>query len=220
MNYFAHYYFDQHPGEVHHNLGLLMPDFVRNFLSGIRLQPNLFSGHLHPETTALHRGAIKHVERDKRFHQSKFFQELAPKIGTLIKPVFQEQNIPRAWFAAHLIAELMIDRVLIKQEPELIARFYSDLQQTEVLVIESYLRAVHISATEEFLNRLQRFCELRYLMQYVHNPAFAFSLSRLYMYAGVSPEWTEQQILRVQSVFDETESLIFLNMPRLMEEMS
>lgn len=220
MNYFAHYYFDHQPGEVHHNLGLLTPDFVRNFLPGRRLQPERFSGHSDPEAEALHCGTMKHVSRDKRFHQSGFFKDLTPKIGNIIKPVFQEQNIPRAWFAAHLIAELMIDRILIKQEPDLIARFYTELEQTRPEIIDAYLLSLNIDKTEEFNKRLQRFCELRYLMQYVHNPAFAFSLSRIYMYARVSPEWTEQQNLGVQSVLDETESLIFVNMPRLMEEMS
>jgi hypothetical protein len=57
-------------------------------------------------------------------------------------------------------------------------------------------------------------------MQYVHNPAFAYSLSRIYMYAGVSTEWTEKQSAGVQSVLDEAESLIFVKMPQLMEEMS
>ncbi|MFN4914312.1 MAG: hypothetical protein ACK5FT_03230 [Sphingomonadales bacterium] len=219
MNYFAHYYFDHRPGEIHHNLGLLTPDFVRNFLPGKRLQPERFTGHPHPETEALHRGTMKHVALDKRFHQSAFFKDITPKIGTLIKPIFQEYGIPRAWFAAHLIAELMIDRILIKQEPDLIARFYAELEQTQAEIIDAYLLSLDIDTTEEFKKRLQRFCELRYLMQYVHNPAFAFSLSRIYMYARVSPEWTEQQNLGVQSVLDETESLIFVNMPRLMEEM-
>ena len=219
MNYFAHYYFDHLPGEVHHNLGLLTPDFVRNFLPGRRLQPEKFVGHEHPETNAMHSGAVKHVERDKRFHQSTFFKEITPEISNIIKPVFREQNIPRAWFAAHLIAELMIDRILIKQEPNLIARFYAELEQTRPEIIDAYLMSFNIEMTQEFNKRLQRFCDLRYLMQYVHNPAFAFSLSRIYMYTGVSQEWTEQQNLGVQSVLDEAESLIFVNMPRLMEDM-
>lgn len=219
MNYFAHYFFDHQPGEVHYNLGLLTPDFVRNFLTGRRLKPERFTGHPHPETQALHRGAMKHVERDKRFHQSAFFKGITPEIGTLIKPFFQEHGIPRAWFAAHLIAELMIDRILIKQQPEMIARFYAELEQTQPEIIDAYLLSLDINTTEEFKKRLQRFCELRYLMQYVHNPAFAFSLSRIYMYAGVSAEWSEQQALGVQSVLDEAENLIFVNMPRLMDEM-
>jgi hypothetical protein len=219
LNYFAHYFFDHRPGDVHHNLGLLTPDFVRNFLPGKRLQPEKFSGHELPEAKALHQGALKHLQRDKRFHQSAFFSEITPKIGTLIKPVFQQHNIPRAWFAAHLIAELMIDRVLIKQEPQMIARFYSELQQTDTAVVNAYLKTMHLSETDEFNKRLQRFCELRYLMEYVHNPAFAFSLSRIYMYAGVSPEWSENQADGVQSVLDEAENIIFVNLPRLMEEM-
>lgn len=220
LNYFAHYYFDHLPGAVHHNLGLLTPDFVRNFLPGQRLQPDKFRGSGHPETEALHQGALKHIYRDKRFHQSAFFKEITPEIGTLIKPVFQEQGIPRAWFAAHLIAELMIDRVLIKQEPELISRFYSELQQAEELVVQSYFTALGMDGVDSFRQRLHRFCELRYLMQYVHNPAFAFSLSRIYQYAGVSAEWTEEQSTGVQSVLDEAESLIFVKIPQLMEEMS
>ena len=220
LNYFAHYYFDHLPGEAHHNLGLLTPDFVRNFLPGRRLQPDKYRGSGHPETEALHQGTLKHVQRDKQFHQSVFFKEVTPDIGALIKPVFVEHQLPRAWFAAHLIAELMIDRILIKQEPDMIARFYTELAQTEPLVINAYFDALNLDGADAFGQRLQRFCELRYLMQYVHNPAFAFSLSRIYMYAGVSVEWTEKQSAGVQSVLDEAESLIFVKMPQLMEEMS
>jgi hypothetical protein len=219
LNYFAHYYFDYLPGAVHHNLGLLTPDFVRNFLPGNRLQPDKFTPSLHPETEALHQGALKHLHRDKRFHQSTFFKEVTPEISTLIKPVFQQHHIPRTWFAAHLIAELMIDRVLIKQENELMARFYSELQQTRADVLYAYFEALGMDGVNVFRERLHRFCELRYLMQYVHNPAFAFSLSRIYQYAGVSAEWTDVQSSGVQSVLDEAESLIFVRMPQLMEEM-
>lgn len=219
MNYFAHYYFDYLPGAVHHNLGLLTPDFVRNFLPGNRLQPDKFTPSLHPETEALHQGALKHLQRDKRFHQSAFFKEVTPQITGLIKPVFQEYRIPRTWFAAHLIAELMIDRVLIKQDPDLMSRFYSELQQTRADVLDAYFGALGLHGADVFRQRLHRFCELRYLMQYVHNPAFAFSLSRIYQYAGVSDEWTDAQSNGVQSVLDEAESLIFVKMPQLMEEM-
>ena len=102
----------------------------------------------------------------------------------------------------------------------MIARFYSELEQTEPHIINAYFDALNLDGADLFGQRLQRFCELRYLMQYVHNPAFAFSLSRVYMYAGVSAEWTEQQSAGVQSVLDEAESLIFVKMPQLMEEMS
>jgi hypothetical protein len=93
------------------------------------------------------------------------------------------------------------------------------LQQTRADVLDAYFVALGMDGADVFRERLNRFCELRYLMQYVHNPAFAFSLSRIYKYAGVSAEWTDAQSSGVQSVLDEAESLIFVKMPQLMEEM-
>ena len=219
LNYFAHYYFDHLPGKEHHNLGLLMPDLVRNFLKGQRLKPDNYQLIDHPESALLHQGALKHFQRDKHFHGSEFFKAMSAEVGQIIKPIFEKHQIPRYWFAAHIISEMMIDRVLIRQEPVLISQFYSDLQQTPPPVIHTYLSASQIGDTADFITRLNRFCELRYLMQYVHNPAFAYSLSRIYFYVGVSPEWSENQSIGVQSVLDDIENLIFVNIPRLIAEM-
>lgn len=220
LNYFSHYYFDRHDASQIHNFGLVIPDFVRNFMKGKRLKPGPVGTAHSDDLQMLHTGALKHFERDARFHNSTYFHTVTGDLGQILKPAFEQAGIPRYWWGAHLLAEMMLDRVLILQEPELIRDFYRDLKDSDDATVRDYLEMAGLHEHSDFFMRLDRFRELQYLMRYVEDDAMVYSLSRVYQYAGVSPEWTREQSLLVAPVIPELENRIFESLPNLMEEMT
>lgn len=218
LNYFAHYYFDQHPTSELHNTGLVLPDFVRNFVKGKKLKSQHITAELQEKHPELSTGTLKHFDRDARFHGSEYFQFSNEKINELIAPVFKANNIPRYWFAGHLLSEMMIDRVLIKQHPDMILQFYSELENAQQHVIHDFL-AMTADETQLFEQRMQRFLQARYLEHYVHDSAMAFSLHKVFVYAGAGADWTDLQQKEVENIIPEVESIIFESLNALIQEM-
>lgn len=196
-----------------------MPDFVRNFVKGKRLKPEHLPQNPSEKLALIVTGTHKHFERDHQFHTSEYFAKSEADLKEIIKPVFQKLDIGRYWFAAHLLSEMMIDRVLMKQHPEMLDRFYHDLQATENQVIHEFLLLSNIEETEIFLQRLERFTSSQYLRQYVHDPAMVYSLNRIFMYTGAGEEWSKEQYVELQAMIPEIENTIFESLNHLIAEM-
>lgn len=196
-----------------------MPDFVRNFMKGSRLKPAPIHS-AHPEDLQfLHEGTMKHFSRDSRFHASQVFEKLNKQLIAPMKPVFENAGIPRYWWGAHVLAEMMLDRVLMKQHPEQMLDFYRDLDTVQLQTVSDYLEMAGLTEHNPFFERLNRFRELRYLLRYVEDETLVYSLGRVYQYAGVSPEWDARQSRLVTAIIPELELEVEKLMPDVMEEM-
>lgn len=219
LNFFAHYYFDHIPGEKEHNFGLSLPDFVRNFAKGKKLRP--LADHVLQDVrySMLAQGTQKHFTRDARFHGSEYFKATESSLTALIKPVFQKLDIARYWFASHLLAEMMIDRVLMKKHPQLLDNYYTDLQTADTGTIAIFLGDLGMDDLSTFQERLGRFNSSQYLRQYVNDPALIYSLNRIYIFTGAGKEWSKEQYTELQKLVPEAESLIFESIPDLLLEM-
>lgn len=219
LNYFSHYYFDHIRDRDIHNAGLILPDLVRNFVRGKKLSPAMLVATDEP-TEWLKTGTEKHFDRDKKFHASGYFETHAAKLTSIIKPAFEQAGIPRYWFAAHVLTEMMIDRVLIKEAEEMAMQFYADMESADREVMHRFLSHAGLEDTSPFFERLTRFNQAKYLLQYRHDKAMVYSLNRIFMLTGADGEWTESQFHTLQEVMPEAEFLIFESIPDLKQQMA
>jgi len=216
LNFFAHYFFDHELERHPFNAGLVMPDLIRNFLPGRRFQPNKVNiALLEKEGAELLAGSLRHLERDKEFHQSPFFVKSEAQLGELFRREKLEHHIPRVWLAAHLVLELMLDRVLMKQHPGMLDNFYHSLDHTEREELNAFLHASLHIAYSTFHEGWNRFRQSRYLYYYTEDEKFAYSIMRIYMRAGVSAEWNDEQLQALQAMLEPTEAIIFENLSLL-----
>lgn len=219
MNYFAHYYFDRIDGDTYHSFGLLLPDLVRNFLPGQKLFPITEIPSAPREFQSLALGQNMHFHRDKVFHSSEYFEAFNKEFSSVLKPVFEAHGLRRYWFAGHVLAELMTDRVLIKESDDLIDKLYLDLRACDMHRVIAFLNTQGIIDPESFRMRMDRFFEYEYLKRYIEDSAMTYSLMRICMYAKVSSEWTENQTAAVSACINPLESRIFENLNALKVQM-
>jgi hypothetical protein len=216
LNFFAHYYFDHELDRHPFNAGLIMPDLIRIFLPGRRFQPGKVHAAMLGETGAeLFAGSLRHLERDQLFHRSPFFTGSESQLLALFRREKLELHIPRIWLAAHLVLELMLDRVLMKQNSAALDAFYYSLNQTHADDIEAFLKASLHNAYTDFHAGWNRFREMQYLYYYTDNDKFAYSIMRIYMRAGVSSHWTDEQLHILQTMLEPSEAIIFENLSLL-----
>ncbi|MCC7296953.1 MAG: hypothetical protein IT244_01365 [Bacteroidia bacterium] len=219
MNYFSHYYFDHRSNDALHNFGLVLPDFVRNFVKGHKLKPEHTEIVTHENHISLKEGTKKHFHRDHVFHNSESFKQLEHELNTILKPTFQKLDIPRYWFASHLLSEMMIDRVLMAQHPGMLDDFYAQLLAADMDIVSTYISACGVKDIAAFTERVNRFNTSQFLRQYAKDEALIYSLNRIYIYAAAGVEWSKEQYTELQKHVPEIENRIFESMDGLKQEM-
>lgn len=186
----------------------MLPDLLRNFLPGKRVRiEQLAPAREHEEVQLLWEGCMMHLERDRRFHGSAYFKEAEAALKELFRREELGKTVPRTWLAAHLLVELMLDRVLMKQAPELLDAFYHSLRNTSPETTNLFLEDAQLDASA-FRQRFDRFTEVAYLYHYPDDGAMTYSLMRIYMQAKVTPEWTLNQQEAVRNLLPEAEALV------------
>jgi len=184
MNFLSHYYFYK-SDDIYYNLGLVLPDLVRN-ISKTHLRP--LSTYDKKEHIALGNGSKAHIEGDRIFHQSEFFRVCETHIA---KQLNTKATWPRKWFFNHLLLEIGLDRVLMDHYPNLCQEFYTDLEQVDKQTLIEFLNLSGIKQYNEFAPGYERFVNFKFIFEYQYNEKIFFALSRVYLRTGITYEWTE-----------------------------
>ena len=86
---------------------------------------------------------------------------------------------------AHIMLELMIDRLIIKETPEICDRFYHMLEKVTSRHINMYLNSLDfVKKAGEFVAFFDRFVQHRYLFHYINNEKLIFALNMIFSRIG------------------------------------
>jgi hypothetical protein len=205
LNYFSHYFFDHHPDSSEFNFGLLAPDLLRNYSKDSYNKSKVaHSSSIYNKLTSTPNSSITlldffngmetHLERDKSFHNSVFFESVYQEIHPTIESAFKKASIPRFWFALHILIEMQLDQFLIRSFPEKLNTFYTNLSQLSESTILKILQAVDHQEPTKFIDGFNRFLEVKYLQKYSDHSGIIYGLNRIYQQVGIQKqEWTTQQ---------------------------
>lgn len=183
MNYLSHYIIDHRNNDPYYNTALILPDFCKRWIKNFNNPPppDTFSEN----EVALLAGCLKHYESDKRFHGSVFFQKYEALISDAIKQETFSIHFTRKWFVAHVLMELLIDRVFVKQLSFHVDAFYDSLNGINDTVLDSFLMYYGILDTAEFFKQFNHFRSVKYIYYYADNNKFLYSLNRIMMRVGI-----------------------------------
>ncbi|MEZ4883920.1 MAG: hypothetical protein R3E32_04200 [Chitinophagales bacterium] len=195
MNYLSHYYFDKDDDRPHYILGLILPDLVRTF-NRERLQPQIIETHWDVPIRNLQEGVNKHHHIDKLFHSSNFFRTYNKKTFKQLQQIELEGITKYRHFISHVLIEMLLDRLLLKEDLNTAFTFYYKLNATDKLIFMNYFN--HIPAVEGDLENLwlffQRFCSSEFLYDYQNNEGLILRLG------GVMQRITKQSFTATDKV--------------------
>ncbi|MGB0930857.1 MAG: ACP phosphodiesterase [Chitinophagales bacterium] len=178
MNYLSHYYFDKDDDRPHYILGLILPDLVRTF-NRERLHKQIVEEYWEAPIQALQQGVNKHHHIDQLFHSSQFFKTYNKKAFKELQQIELEGITKYKHFVSHVLIEMLLDRLLLKEDLNTGFTFYSKLNATKKFIFTDYFN--HIPAIEGDLERLwsffQRFCDMKFLFDYQHNEGMILRLN-------------------------------------------
>lgn len=215
MNYLAHYFIDSKVGNTYYNTGLILPDLARGYFKPSDLH------HIYASSTEqkeLLTGCMKHVDSDKKFHASAFFEHYLNEVNNVIKKTAFSEKLQRKWFLAHILFELLLDRAILKYEPAYVDRFYSDLGLVSDKQLEFFLGSTNAVSPDSFITRYRHFTQVQYIRYYTDNNKFVYSLNRIMIRAGLS-ELNISDALKLKQVVLELENTYFAARENMLHNM-
>ena len=205
MNYLSHYLIDHQLNNHFYNTGLLLPDITKSQVKTFKREP---TASLNESENNLLKGCLKHYESDKRFHASTFFNALNNEMNEVIKSTGFSDYLQRKWFLAHIFTELMIDRIVVKNCPDVVDGFYFSLNAIDNNALLQFLNKFDAQDTSTFLNRFNHFRQVQYIYYYSNTNKFVYSLTRIMMRAGL-PEMIESDKMKLELLTEEIEIKYF-----------
>lgn len=190
MNYLSHYYFDRENTSPLYTLGSIFPDLLSNFDRKLKNIPkkdikDAITDPSDQTTSALsdfRDGIKRHFELDRLFHSGDFFIEQTQWLSREIESLELKTLSRRIYFFAHVLLELILDRVLLFQIPDLALQFYSQLEKSSLSCLKTYFQLNNfLPHYEGFGNYFNNFMERKFILKYSENEMIIKVLNRFHV---------------------------------------
>ena len=184
MNFLAHHAIAMHsltPADPlpMYVVGSVLPDLLP--LADAHLRPALINHESDDglEDAALRRGVRVHLATDAAFHKTAAFAGAQAEVGHILAQTPFEGIRVRRFFVAHVLVELALDAVLLRDTPSLADEFYEAFDAADYAHITRWTEGILGQPLPKLPLVLTRFAESRYLRQYEQDEGVATGLSRL-----------------------------------------
>ena len=209
MNFLAHFYLDRDHPSSFFVAGAATPDLLSIYNSGLRIKaghvdhlPTEIRSHLEP---LFLKGLERHFHADRVFHSSPLFASETVYFSRALENAFPEQDVARKYFVAHIILELLLDKVLIANNPDLLASYYKHFESLQPFAkIRKDSEEVSKHPLPNYESFLQKFTENKYLYHYTEYDHLIYILRRLLRRVGVekSDYLEDQRFLKLMADFE------------------
>lgn len=168
MNYFAHALpFLDNPYFV---AGVATPDWLSVVNRKCRARSKLaapFTSHEDPRRAALALGIVQHHHDDGWFHQTDAFGRLQFDFTRRFREALPGDTSMRPGFLGHIVVELLLDAVLIEQNPAALDEYYHALDRLDADLVGDWVSEMATVPATGLAYLIDRFREVRFLYDYL-----------------------------------------------------
>ena len=165
MNYLSHYFFDRDEDNKYFNIGLILPDLARSHIAKLRINPYKNITFTTKEIASMNDGCNKHFASDRKFHNWMTFVDLTNKATDMIRES-GDKDINRDYFITHIMVEILLDKILLDQNPTLADDFYAMIDSVEMDWILKFMRYAGLQDDELWKGQHKRFMKAAFLKSY------------------------------------------------------
>lgn len=115
---------------------------------------------------ALARGIVQHHVDDGWFHNTRAFAELSWTFTATIRDALPVDDGLRPSFLGHILVELLLDAVLIDDDPSGLHEYYRLLERAPGALVEHGVNRLAVRSTTRLAPLLPLFCRERFLWDY------------------------------------------------------
>lgn len=168
MNYFAHgMRFVDRPYFL---AGTALPDLLSVVDRRVRLRMKNVLPFTQDESSVqseIASGVKQHLDDDHWFHSTQGFLEVSTDLSLMFRTLFANDEYARVGFLGHIVTELLLDGVLIRQNPTLIDQYYEAFNQIDPLEIELATNQMATRKTDRLKLWLVQFHNEGFLRDYL-----------------------------------------------------
>ena len=167
MHFLSHYYVDRSKSNPLFVLGALLPDIAPHFTKTYNSKIRYKEWDIAEPLASIHSGVLRHFELDAIFHSSLVFKESCQFAGQRMAEQGLDREKYRFWFLSHITIELMLDRILILDQPDLVNQYYKVLNSVDINKLSAYFNFIGIDEEKtKILTNFMRFLEIRFLQYF------------------------------------------------------
>ena len=186
MNYFAHGVdFIDRPYFL---AGTACPDWLSVADRRVRLREEGVRPLLHGKgetASELAAGILQHLRDDRAFHKTRAFYEVTAELTGLIRAALGPEDGFRPGFLGHIATEMLIDAVLIEENPCRLERYYETLDRLDPMVIQRAVNRMARRQTDRLAPFIPLFCRERFLRDYRDGDGLLYRLNQVMRRVGL-----------------------------------
>ena len=194
MNYFAHgLRFLDRP---HFLAGTAIPDLLSAVDRKVRMRSRRVEPFLRdddPLQREIATGVLQHLHDDRWFHASPVFQQTIAELTALFRMVLDPDMGHRPGFLGHIVTELLLDGLLIDENPRLLDEYYAAIEQVDPHQLERAVNRMARNQTDRLAPLVPRFHQEQFLRDYFEPARLLFRLNQV-MRRVKLPELPEELI--------------------------
>jgi hypothetical protein len=207
MNFLSHFYFDRHNTDSYHVTGTVLPDLLKNADKHANIHPEKIERHEHPYVNSLLDGWKRHLEVDRHFHSSDFFNHHSHQLKKTLSPATDGSPV-KPFFLGHIALELILDNLLITTQKVEVDAFYTHLDNTKQEHLHTFWAVSKLPNPEVFFTFWEGFKHHRYLHTYAEAAQVAYALKRICMRVWKDPFTPTQEAMLTAAISDYRSKLL------------
>lgn len=186
MNYYAHG--GRYVDDPYFLAGTAIPDWLGVADRGLRLPPRVVRPWIDgtdPKLVTLARGILQHHEDDAEFHANMAFARLQVTFGRALRHLDPEGNDHVRGLLAHIVPELLLDAVLIEDDPSGLERYYEAVSSVDVPAVTRMIGQMAGREPIQLSKFVDIFLHERFLADYLRDEGLCFRLNQVLRRVGV-----------------------------------
>ncbi len=186
MNYFAHG--RRFVDSPYFLAGTAVPDWLNIADRRVRVRgkhATPFADDADSRIAGLARGILQHHRDDAWFHGTWAFVEMSLEMTVLLRDALPEDRGFRPSFLGHILVELLLDSVLIAQQPRTLDAYYETLETVDPAVVQAAVNQMAPRPTQGLQELIPRFLAARFLPDYAEDGKLWFRLNQVMSRVGL-----------------------------------
>jgi hypothetical protein len=185
MNYFAHGRAFVH--DPYFLAGTALPDWLSIVDRQVRVRAKRakeFVNDRNPVLAAIAHGVVRHHADDDWFHQTPAFHELNVAFSAQVRQCLLGDTAAddggyRPAFLGHILIEILLDAVLIEQEPQRLDAYYAAVASIDPAEVERAVNCMAAKSTDRVAALVPRFLSERFLYDYADDVKLLHRLNQV-----------------------------------------
>jgi hypothetical protein len=193
MNYFAHgFRFLEDPYFL---AGTAVPDWLSAVDRRVRVRPKDAeaqaagtgaSADRDALPARVARGVAQHHADDGWFHTTDAFAELSWRYTIRIRDALEPDDGLRPSFLGHILIEILLDSILIDENPGLLDAYYRAMSEVDAQIVEEAVNQMATSRTERLSPFIPAFTRERFLCDYSDDARLLRRLNQVMRRVGLN----------------------------------